>query len=120
MFNMLMGSASAVQLAELADCSYRPLADAIAQILPREREHASLGETGVRQAIERRGSRASAEAALNYWYPRVADTFGRADSDNAALYVKYGLRRRGNSEMLADWKQQSATAISRLGLPHPA
>lgn len=120
MFNMLMGGASAAQIAELRDCSYQPLAETIAQILPRERDHAALGETGMRQAIERRGSRASAQSALDYWYPRVADTFGRADSDNAALYIKYGLRRRGNAEMLADWKRQSAQAITRLGLAHPA
>ena len=118
-FNMLMGAATAIQLAEMAQSSYAPLAAAIAQILPREKDHAKLGESGVRQAIERSGSRAAAQAAANYWHPRVAATFGRVDSDRAATYIQYGLRRRNSAEMLGDWKAQSSAALKRLGLTIP-
>ena len=115
-FNMLMGSATAIQLAEMENCSYAPLSDAINIILPREREHAQLGEAGTRQAIERRGNRASAQSAVDYWLPRVAATFGRTESDNAARYIDYGLRRRDNAAMVADWKQQTTAALKRLDL----
>jgi 1,2-phenylacetyl-CoA epoxidase catalytic subunit len=118
-FNMLMGAATAIQLAEMAQSSYAPLAAAIAQILPREREHAQLGESGVRQAIEQSGSKVAAQAAVNYWHPRVAATFGRVDSDHAATYIQYGLRRRNSAEMLGDWKAQSAAALKRLDLTIP-
>jgi 1,2-phenylacetyl-CoA epoxidase catalytic subunit len=118
-FNMLMGAATAIQLAEMAQSSYAPLAAAIAQILPREREHAQLGESGVRQAIAQSGSKVAAQAAVNYWHPRVAATFGRVDSDHAATYIQYGLRRRNSAEMLGDWKAQSAAALKRLGLTIP-
>lgn len=118
-FNMLMGSATAIQLGEMAQSSYAPLAAAITQILPREKEHAKLGESGVSQAIERSGSGAAAQAAANYWHPRVAATFGRVDSDRAATYIQYGLRRRNSAEMLGDWKAQSAAALKRLGLTIP-
>lgn len=120
MFNMLMGSATAIQLAELQDCSYQPLADAIAAILPRERQHTALGETGAAQAIASRGKRSSAQAAMEYWYPRVAATFGRTDSVNAAQYMRYGLRRRDNAAMLADWTTQTAAAAKRLRLKIPS
>ena len=115
-FNMLMGMATAVQLGELERCSYTPLADAIAAILPREREHAALGESGVRQAIERSGSRTATQAVVDYWLPRGAATFGREDSAHADIYVQYGLRRRGNADMLADWRTQTEAALARLGL----
>ncbi|MDO8789039.1 MAG: Phenylacetic acid catabolic protein [Sulfuritalea sp.] len=118
-FNMLMGAATAIQLGEMAQSSYVPLAGAIAHILPREKEHAQLGESGVRQAIERSGSKAAAQAAVNYWYPRVVATFGRVDSDHAAVYIQYGLRRRSSAAMLRDWKAQSAAALKRLGLAIP-
>ena len=118
-FNMLMGAATAIQLAEMAQSSYAPLAAAIAQILPREREHAQLGESGVRQAIAQSGSKVAAQAAVNYWHPRVAATFGRVDSDHAATYIQYGLRRRNSAEMLGDWKAQSAAALKRLDLTIP-
>lgn len=119
-FNMLMGSATAIQLAEMENCSYAPLADAITIILPREKEHAQLGEAGTHQAIERRSSRASAQAAVDYWLPRVSATFGRTESDHAARYIDYGLRRRDNAAMLADWKQQTAAALKRLDLKLPS
>jgi 1,2-phenylacetyl-CoA epoxidase catalytic subunit len=118
-FNMLMGAATSIQLAEMAQSSYTPLAEAIAQILPREREHAQLGEAGVRQAIEQSNSKAAVQAAVNYWHPRVAATFGRVDSDHASIYIQYGLRRRSSAEMLSDWKTQSAAALKRLGLTLP-
>ncbi|MDP2824626.1 MAG: Phenylacetic acid catabolic protein [Sulfuritalea sp.] len=118
-FNMLMGAATAIQLAEMAQSSYVPLAAAIKQILPREQEHAQLGESGVRQAIERSDNKAAVQAAVNYWHPRVAATFGRVDSDNAATYIQYGLRRRSSAEMLNDWKARSAAALKRLGIAIP-
>lgn len=118
-FNLLMGQATAVQLGEMPKSSYLPLAEAIALILPREREHAQLGETGVKRAIERSGSAAAVQAAVNYWHPRVAATFGRVDSDHAATYIRYGLRRRSSAAMLGDWLAQSAAALKRLGIAIP-
>ncbi|MCX7147859.1 MAG: phenylacetate-CoA oxygenase subunit PaaI [Rhodocyclales bacterium] len=118
-FNMLMGTATAIQLAEMAQSSYLPLADAITQILPREKKHAQLGTSGVGQAIERNGSKAAVQAAVDYWHPRVAATFGRVDSDHAAIYIQYGLRHRSSAQMLGDWKAQSAAALKRLGLSIP-
>ena len=118
-FNMLMGEATSIQLAEMTRSSYSPLADAIAQILPREREHAQLGASGVGQAILRSGTKTAVQAAVNYWHPRVAATFGRVDSDHAAIYIQYGLRRRSSAEMLSDWKAQSTAALKRLGIAIP-
>lgn len=118
-FNMLMGEATSIQLAEMAQSSYAPLADAITQILPREIEHAKLGASGVRQAIER-SNRNAVQAAVNYWHPRVGATFGRVDSDHAAVYIQYGLRHRSSTEMLGDWKARSAATLRRLGLAVPA
>ncbi len=119
-FNMLMGTATAIQLGEMTQSSYAPLAEAITQILPREQEHAQLGEIGVRQAIERSASKDAVQTAVNYWHPRVAATFGRVDSDHAATYIQYGLRRRSSVDMLADWKAQSTATLTRLGLNIPA
>ncbi|MCK9379700.1 MAG: phenylacetate-CoA oxygenase subunit PaaI [Sulfuritalea sp.] len=118
-FNMLMGAATAIQLAEMAQSSYAPLADTITQILPREKEHAQLGESGVSQAIEGSASKAAVQAAVNYWHPRVAATFGRVDSEHAAIYIQYGLRRRSSAGLLSDWKAQSAATLRRLSLAIP-
>jgi 1,2-phenylacetyl-CoA epoxidase catalytic subunit len=78
-----------------------------------------LGEAGVRQAIEQSNSKAAVQAAVNYWHPRVAATFGRVDSDHASIYIQYGLRRRSSAEMLSEWRAQSAAALKRVGLTLP-
>lgn len=119
-FNLLMGLATEVQLGELDDCSYVPLAHALADILPVEAQHVRLGEAGVRQAIERAGTTTAVQACVDYWYRRVADTFGRIDSDHAVLDTRFGLRRRSNADMLVDWRHRADAALSRLGLVAPA
>ncbi len=117
--NMLMGAATTVQIGELQHCSYQPLAECMAAIVQREAEHAELGERGVRAAIERRGSTLAAQAAVGYWYPRVAATFGRIDSDRMNLYRQYGLRQHSNSELLQTWESAMGERCNRLGLQVP-
>jgi 1,2-phenylacetyl-CoA epoxidase catalytic subunit len=117
--NALMGRASTIQLDELTRCSYAPLAETIAEILPRERRHAELGEEGLRIALDRGHDKTDAQASVNYWYPRVADTFGRADSERFETYRKYGLRQRSNQELLQRWQAVVGQILASLGLQTP-
>ena len=117
---MLMGAASSIQLAELVDCSYAPLADAMTEIVEREDQHARFGGTGLGQAIERTGSTVAAQASVDYWHPRVAATFGRIDSDRFDLYKAYGLRRHSNPELLESWQAEVAPRLKNFGLVAPA
>jgi len=117
--NVLMGRATAVQLDELTRCSYAPLGDTITEILPRERHHAELGEEGLRVALSRGHDRTDAQASVNYWYPRVVDTFGRADSERFETYRKYGLRHRSNQELLERWQAVVGPTLASFGLLVP-
>ncbi len=117
--NMLMGAATTVQIGELQHCSYEPLANCMASIVKREAEHAELGERGLRAAVERQGSALPAQASVGYWYPRVAATFGRIDSERVDLYRKYGLRQHSNAELLQTWETEIAARLARLGLTAP-
>ncbi len=117
--NTLMGSATGVQLEELGGCSYQPLADAMIEILPVENHHAELGETGLRKLITEGYDKTSAQASVNYWYPRVAATFGRADSDHLEIYRCYGLRAHSNEELLAHWEERAGRALAALDLAVP-
>ena len=117
--NCLMGQATVVQLDELTRCSYQPLADTLAAILLVERHHAELGEHGLRAALERGHDRTDAQASVNYWYPRVADGFGSSTSDHFSQHQKYGLRRKGREELLAEWQGIVHPILSRFGLIAP-
>lgn len=117
--NTLMGCATVIQLTELSDCSYQPLANAFAEILPVEARHACLGEAGLRRLLANEGARTPAQTSVDYWYPRVASTFGRASSDHLDAYLRYGLRRRSNEELLAIWQTDAGRILSGLGLEIP-
>jgi ring-1,2-phenylacetyl-CoA epoxidase subunit PaaA len=118
--NFLMGRATAVQLEELTRCSYQPLADTLLEILPVEERHAALGENGLRIALSKGHDPIDAQASVNYWYPRVADTFGRAASDHSESYRKYGLRQHTNEELLSRWRVNVQPILDELGLRQPA
>lgn len=117
--NFLMGRATVIQLDELTECSYQPLADVMQDILPTEQCHAELGETGLRETLDAGHDRTAAQASVNYWYPRVAATFGRAVSDHLEIYRKYGLRQHSNQELLSRWQAETIIALDKLNLQVP-
>ena len=105
--NVLMGVATVIQLEELADGSYQPLAEIFREILPRETRHAELGEEGLRQlAAEGKQQRDEIAASVAYWRGRVAASFGAIESPRFDLLRRFGLRHRPNEELLAAWNQK--------------
>ena len=117
--NTLMGIATVVQLDELSACSYQPLADTLSAVMGVERHHAESGAEGLRAALHDDANRLPAQAAVNYWYPRVVDGFGRAASDHFEVHRRFGLRHRDNGELLSDWRARAADLLGELGLDTP-
>ncbi|MBB4267022.1 Phenylacetic acid catabolic protein [Roseospira visakhapatnamensis] len=117
--NMLMGTAVATQLLDLVDSSYAPLRAVMAAIVAREAAHARSGETALAQAIGRHGTPSAAQGAVDYWFPRVVHTFGRADSQHFERSRALGLRRRTNAEGLNRWITDIHPRLSALGLSRP-
>ena len=99
--NVLMGCVVEVQLEELSGMSYAPLAEAFRVILPIERRHGELGLNGLRQIRLSADGHRQVEEAINYWMPRVAASFGQANSPRFALLRQFGLRRQPNEALLA-------------------
>jgi 1,2-phenylacetyl-CoA epoxidase catalytic subunit len=56
---------------------------------------------------------------VNYWYPRVADSFGSASSDHFAQHRKFGLRQKGREELIAQWQNLVHPILSGFGLNAP-
>ncbi|MFC4174925.1 Phenylacetic acid catabolic protein [Microvirga sp. GCM10011540] len=117
--NWLMGQATVVQIDELTRGSYQPLADTLSEILPVEKRHAELGEEGLQVALGKGHDKVDAQASVNYWYPRVADTFGRSQSDHFDQHRKYGLRQKSREELLARWQEAVHPILRRLELNVP-
>lgn len=104
--NVLMGRATVVQLSELSQCSYQPLAEAFLEILPREKHHAELGEEGVTNILGAGDdAKARIDASFNYWLPHVAASFGARDSARFDALKQFGLRHRSNEDLLGEWRE---------------
>ena len=114
--NLLMGRAVVVQLGELAQVSYQPLAEVFRAILPRETRHAELAEEGLLRIAGSTEGRADAAAAVAYWWPRVAESFGPAQSPRFATLARFGLRRRTAADLTATWEADAGQRLGHLGL----
>lgn len=114
--NVLMGKAVGVQLEEFSRVSYGPLAEVFREIAPREARHAELGLEGLTQIVATEEGRAQAHAAVAYWRPRVAASFGAVNSSRFETLKRFGLRHTPNSELLARWNADIDATFAGLGL----
>ena len=114
--NVLQGLAAGVTLAELERVSYAPLAEVFRAIAPRERRHTDLGIAGLAAIAATEEGRSAAKAAIVYWQPKVADSFGTANSARFETLRRFGLRHRPNEALLADWTAEVASTLAPLGL----
>ena len=114
--NVLMGLATGVQMTELTRISYAPLAEVFREIAPREARHAELGIEGLDRLAATDAGRAEARAAIAYWRPRVAATFGLAGSARHAMLARLGLRHVPNESLLSRWDALVGETLGPIGL----
>ncbi|RLQ88786.1 Phenylacetic acid catabolic protein [Notoacmeibacter ruber] len=119
-FNVLMGLATDVQLEEMNHISYRPLADVIRQIKPREKRHTELGLEGLERIVASPDGKSGAERSIAYWQPKVADTFGESGSDRFDRLNAIGLRSRPNAVLREQWSDLLNEKLQRLDLSRAA
>lgn len=112
--NTLMGQAVTIQLGELSRASYQPLSEAFREILLREREHAALGVAGLKRILEKPANMPAVKAAMTYWRPRVAATFGSLASVRFEQLKRFGLRHRANEALLSDWSSAVERTLGDL------
>ncbi|WP_171100679.1 Phenylacetic acid catabolic protein [Ruegeria sp. HKCCD7255] len=113
--NLLMSRAVAEQLAEFSTVSYQPLAEAFRSIAPIEAHHGELALEGVVKLVEQ-GNDAQLQASVDYWWPRVAVSFGASDSEKFKTLQAMGLRRMTGSELKARWQAETTRVLNQLGL----
>ncbi|WP_299355145.1 Phenylacetic acid catabolic protein [uncultured Shimia sp.] len=113
--NLLMGRAVAVQMAEFSMVSYQPLAEAFRAIAPVEARHAELAEEGVAKLAEA-GDNSALQASVDYWWPRVAASFGSGESAKADSLKAMGLRKTPNAELKTRWEAETKAVLDKLGL----
>jgi len=114
--NVVQGLAANVQIAEMAQVSYQPLAEVFRAIGPVEARHAELGLEGLAHIVATSEGRAAALDSLAYWRPRVAAGFGAAQSERFERLARLGLRHRTNEALQADWATALDAHLADLSL----
>jgi len=114
--NLLMGMAVTIQVAEFSLVSYQPLAEAFRHIAPIERRHTELAEEGLARLAEDEDARAGLQSSVDYWWPRVAVSFGGDNPIRAGTLLAFGIRRSANSALRSWWESDAGAVVGRFGL----
>lgn len=117
--NLLMSRAVAEQLAEFSTVSYQPLAEAFRRIAPIEAHHGELALEGAVKLVEN-GESQDMQDAADYWWPRVAVSFGKDDPKRFEHLRSLGLRHSTNAALRERWTRAAEAALKRLGLKSPS
>ncbi|MEN9578511.1 MAG: hypothetical protein RJA70_1520 [Pseudomonadota bacterium] len=119
LFSFLGEAAVLDVLNEMAESSYKPVADMCPTVIQEERVHVAHGKRIVREFCRTEAGRQEAQQALLRWWPVALDTFGRSDSRRSQLYVKWRLRKYSNEEARRRYIEATVPKIEALGLSVP-
>ena len=122
-FSMLGEAAVFDILEEMAESSYKPVADMCPGVIKEERVHVAHGFRIIRSLCETAEGRKEAQQALLRWWPVALDVFGRSNSKRSQRYVHWRLRKYTNEEARNRFVEVQVPKLERLGLevpPHDA
>lgn len=118
-FSWLAEAAVLEMIKEMGESSYRPLAEICVPIIKDEHVHVAHGFRIVRESCRTDEGREKIQAALDRQWPIVLDMFGRSNGARSKLYLKWGLRKKGNEQARQDFIKQVTPKIEALGLKVP-
>ena len=108
-----------VMVEELAHCSYLPLRQLALKTMPEEKFHAGFGRDELREVCRTPEGRADAQRAIEDLFPLMLQFFGSSSSRNNAIFRKWGIKRRTNDEMRADYVERVGRLVAEVGLRLP-
>jgi ring-1,2-phenylacetyl-CoA epoxidase subunit PaaA len=119
-FGFLIDRVGRYQLEEFYDCSYLPLQRILPDIVTEELGHIDYGYNKTRELLERGDEQKKrVQKAVDYWYVRALDMFGRSGSQRAERYRYWGLKRRTNEQARADYIREVNPILLNMGLEIP-
>src|ERR1043166_76612 len=98
-FGFLIDRVGRYQLEEFIGCSYTPLERLLPDVINEEIGHIGYGESKTAEMALKGGeSKGKIQRALDFWYVKALDMFGRSDSTRDQRYIYWGLKRRPNAQ----------------------
>ena len=119
-FGFLIDRVGRYQLEEFNGCTYKPLERILPQIVKEEIGHIGYGQSKTTElAAKGDKAREKVQGALNFWYVKALDMFGRSDSTRDTRYLYWGLKRRTNAQAREELIQEVNPLIEKIGLKIP-
>lgn len=116
----LTDRAGVFQQEEQLEASYTPYAESIrTAFFPVEKGHAARGRFWLRQLCETDEGRKQAQDAIDIWWPRALDMFGRSGSTRQDRYIYYRLKQRTNEERRQAYIATVGLELEDMGLRVP-
>ena len=107
------------QIEEMVGSSFKSLDNVLPRIVQEELGHVGYGTARLAQLAKDPETHEQAQAAINRWYPRALDSFGRSGSWRAERYVEWGLKYRLNEEARRDYIAEVTPIIHGMSLTVP-
>jgi 1,2-phenylacetyl-CoA epoxidase catalytic subunit len=98
---------------------YEPLAEVSPQLEADEEFHTRAGFVHLKEICSTPEGKAQVQERLRKWWPAALDMFGRSESVNSPLYVKWGIKMHGNEELRQKYIAEAIPEIRKLGLDVP-
>lgn len=119
-FGFLIDRVGRYQLEEFFGCTYKPLERILPQVIKEEIGHVGYGTNKTAELAEKGDeSREKVQRAVDFWYAKALDMFGRSDSTRDRRYIQWGLKRRTNAQAREEFIQEVNPLIDKLGLKVP-
>ncbi len=104
---------------ELTGSPYEPLAKAAVQLEGDEEFHTRAGFLHLQEICATPEGKHAAQERLKKWWPAALDMFGRSDSKNSPLYVKWGIKMHENEALRQKYIAEAVPEIEKLDLEVP-
>lgn len=118
-FNFCMDRGAGHQLEDVLVSSYRPWARVMEGIFKEEMFHIAHGDNWVKRLAADPETKPKMQAAIDTWFPRTMNIFGRANAPKNRLYRELGLKVRDNQEVREAFAAEVANRLSEFGLRMP-
>lgn len=119
-FGFLIDRVGRYQLEEFYGCSYLPLERILPDIVTEELGHIEYGANKTAELIAKGDeTKEKVQKALDFWYVRALDMFGRSQSWRSERFRYWGLKRRTNAQAREDYIKEINPLIEQMGLKVP-
>jgi ring-1,2-phenylacetyl-CoA epoxidase subunit PaaA len=119
-FGFLIDRVGRYQLEEFHDCTYLPLQRILPAIVNEELGHIEYGYNKTKELVASGDEgKEKAQKAVDFWYVKALDMFGRTGSKRAERYRFWGLKRRANEQARQEYINEVNPLIEQMGLKVP-